>query len=477
MWIKDRLENLVSGLGMAKDKAANDSFVLRELMEHQIDAMCDGDWVARKIVDLPVKDTFRVWRTWNASGKHVNTFEEAEKRHGVRRKIAHAMKLARRYGGSVILIGADVADPSKPLHADAVKKGGLKYLTVLPRRNIVPNEIDRDAASPTYGEPLFYTLATQGAGSTVQIHASRVIRFVGAERFDLAGEALGWGYSALQAPYDAVHHTALSSGAAASMIHEAKVDVINVKNLGSVLQSDEGTKSLLKRFSLANMMKSINNTLVLDENETWNRVTTSFSGIPDLLTRFLNTAAAAADIPASRFLAQSASSGLHSSGDTDIRHYYDHLAAERERVIVPALDRLDDLVWRDATGKAAPKTAAYVWDALWQPTDKEKAETEKVMADVAKTYADAALFDEVVLGRGVLNGLIERGVFPGLEHAANESSALSNDPTGEPATGGETPKAGKTAARAADTGGRGRFARMSVVRGSSDWNGSTAPAF
>lgn len=477
MWARDSLQNLFSGLGTAKDKAANDRFGFTPLSDQQIDAMCDGDWVARKLVDLPVKDMMRVWRKWDATPAAVDKFEAAEKRHGVRRKIATAMMLARRYGGCAIIIGDGATDPTKPLNANALKRGGLKYLTVVKKQHITCGPPDRNVESPTYGEPVFYTLNAGELSTGVQLHPSRVIRFLGAERFDLTSETLGWGYSALQAPYEAVHHAALASGAIASLVHEAKVDIISVKNLGAALSTDAGTAALTKRFSIANMMKSINNMLLLDADEVHDRKQVSFTGLPDLMHRFLSVAAAAADIPACRFLAQSASAGLNSSGDTDIRNYYDNLSGERERVIVPVLDRLDDLLWRDATGKPAATTACYQFTPLWQPTEKERAETMKIVADACGALVLGSFVDERALSVGLVNYLVETGLFPGLEHALDESATLAADPATENDPTGKAKAPAKTAAGGSIPKRRGGFARVAATAGARDWHGSTAAAF
>lgn len=456
-FVNDSLTNLVAGLGAEKDKASHDRFALRSLSEPEIDALYNGEWIAKKIVDCPVDDMFRAWRTWQAPAAAVTAFEEAEKRHGVKVKVAKAVRLARIYGGAAIVIGADVADPLKPLDPRAVKRGKLEYLTVHPRRRITAGPLDMDPASPTYDQPAHYTL-TNGAGGMTRLHPSRVIRFVGAERYDAAGEADGWGFSALQAPYEAVHHAALATSAAASMLHEAKVDVINVHNLESALQSPEGTAALQRRFSLANMMKSLNNMLLLGKDETYTRTQTAFAGVPQLLERFMAVAAAAADIPAARFLAQSAS-GLNASGAADVRNYYDRLASDRARDLTPVLERLDAILWRDATGNAAPDAAVFTWDSLWQPTEKERTDNANGLADAVTKLVNAALLPEEALRVGVQNALIETGVFPGLEQAL-ASAIVEADPDSEDDTEEPASPPADNPARAAVASGRDRLAAL-----------------
>lgn len=445
MRIFDSLTNLVTGLGMqAADKKAADKFTFRALSEQEIDAMADGDWVARKIVEAPVDDAFRVWRTWSAKARAVTLLEDAEARHQVRAKIRDAMKLARRYGGSAILIGADTAEPEKPLRPEAVGRGGLQYLTVLSHREISAGDVDRDPQSPTFNQPTHYLLSSQTRGS-VRIHPSRLVFFVGAKRYDAGAALTPWGYSALQAPYDAVHNAALASAAGASLLHEAKTDVVQIENLGSQLSTDAGTQALTKRWGLVSMLKSINKTLLLDKSDTWQRSQIAFGGIESMLQRYFQIAAGAADIPAARFLGQSAS-GLNASGDADIRNYYDRLASDRESDLRPRLEQIDAVLWRDATGRAKPADAVFSFDPLWQPTAKEKADTDKVVADTVKTYLEAAILPDDVLARAISARLIDDRVLPALEQILDETAA--DDPASEDDPAEPAPKSPRVAAGA-----------------------------
>lgn len=445
MQLFDSLTNFVSGLNLAgKDKTAHDQFVFRPLTEPEIDAMADGDWVGKKIVEAPADDMMRAWRTWAASARAVTAFEDAEARHAVQAKVHQAIVMARRYGGSAILIGADTENPGEPLRLDAIPRGGLKYLTVLSHRDLTPGPTDTDPESPSYNSPSFYTLNRKTAG-TLTLHPSRVVVFTGARRHDASAATSAWGYSVLQAPYDAIHHAALAAGAGASLLHEAKTDIVQMENLGSVLSTDEGTQALTKRWSAASLLKSLNRVLLLDTNDKWQRSQTNFSGVEGMLQRYFHIVAGAADIPAARFLGLSAS-GLNSSGDADIRNYYDRLQSDRVRDLQPRLARIDAALWRDATGRAKPVDATFAWDALWQPTDKERADTSKVVVDAAKSLADSALLPDDVLAQALVSRLIDDRFFPALETVWN--AAQTDDPAGGDGSSEEPPpKASRAAPR------------------------------
>jgi phage-related protein (TIGR01555 family) len=290
-------------------------------------------------------------------------------------------------------------------------------------------EIDRDPASPTFGEPLYYTLASLNGGA-VNIHPSRVLRFIGAERLELNFNVDGWGDSVLMAMYDAIHHAALSQAGIAELIHEAKVDVISVPNLASNLSTDEGTKAIAKRFSNANMLKSINNMLLLDVGETWDRKQTQFAGLPDILDRYMQIVSGAADIPATRLLGQ-APKGMNATGDSDMRNYYDMVVAMREQAIGRQLAYLDQILWIDAKG-SIPKDVYPEWEPLWQMTPKEKADVAYVKAQASNIYATLNIMPEEALRAGVQNQLIEDGTYPGLEAAIEDLRSQGVDPLEPP---------------------------------------------
>src|SRR5690606_22033771 len=125
-----------------------------------------------------------------------------------------------------------------------------------------------------------------------------------------------------------------------------------------------------------------------------------------------------ADVPATRFLGQSPG-GLNSSGDSDIRNYYDNVAGEQKNEIKPALQLLDECLIRSALG-SRPDEIHYTWRSLWQMTDSEKADNALKKSQTIMNLANSMLFDPEVLSKGAMNMLIEDGIFPGLESAIDE---------------------------------------------------------
>jgi phage-related protein (TIGR01555 family) len=417
MWMYDRLVNLVSGLGTSKDKAAGSSFLLALLDRTQLDAAYRGDWIARKIIDVPPFDETREWRDWQAEKPQIEALEKEEARVGLPFKVARARKRARLYGGSVLYMGVDQGQPEQPLNIEAVRKGALKYVHALSRHEITAGEIDRDPQSEFYGEPLEYTLSTRG-GEVVKIHPSRVVRFIGAEIPDENLAPDGWGDSALQAVNDAVQHAGLAAGGIASLLTEAKVDIIRVPDFMASLGAKDYRDRIIERFSLANTAKSMVNAVLLDKEEEWAQKQVSFAQMPEILNTYLQIASGAADIPATRLLGQTPG-GLQSTGESDVRNYYDRVSADQKLTLGPALSRLDEVLIRSALGNRPPDVH-YIWAPLWQVSETEKADIADKKAKAIKSIHDTGLVPDAAFARGVQNMLVEDGTYPGLDTALEE---------------------------------------------------------
>jgi hypothetical protein len=430
--IRDRLVNLVTGLGtVGKDKNASTLHSLLLLTKDQLEAMYRSDWLPRKIIDIPAQDMTREWRGWQADEKAIEKLEEVERTMRVREKVYAALLRARLYGGAGLYLGLNRNErPELPLNIETVKAGSLAYIHVLNRWELTAGDMDMDPQSPTFGEPLWYDLPNNWERG-LRIHPSRIIRFVGAPLPDPLTTKEPWGDSILQIVYEAVMNASSSQQHTASLFPEAKVDVISVPGLSDHLSTEQGTARITDRFTKANLIKSLHGLMLLEngpegEAEVWNQKQIDFSQFPELLNQFLQVAAGAADIPVTRLLGQSPA-GLNATGESDIRNYYDGISSRQETELAPALERLDEIVIRSALG-SRPDDVWYEWNPLWQMTEKEKVDVEKVRADTFSVYARDATVPSAVLETTIKNSLIESGNFPGVEKAYEEFEKGQLDP-------------------------------------------------
>ena len=415
-YLTDSLKSLIGNLGNPeRDKSASVYFHENLLTDEQLIAAYNSNWIARKIVDIPAKDSLRKWRTWNDEAAKI---EAEENRLNVRSKISEAMIKARLFGGAGVYIGTD-QESSEPLDIEKIKVGGIDYLTVLSRRELTAGEIEQDPQSEYYGKPKNYTI--NGVTGHATIHPSRLILFNGDSKADVwlsAGINAGWGESVLKATADTILQAGGTFGSVASLVFEANIDVIGVPDLMSSVGNQGYEANILKRFMLAATGKGINGTLILDKEETYNRKSASFAQLPEIMNTFAMYCAAAADIPATRFLAQSPN-GLSSTGESDMANYHDKLQSMQTLTIEPAMGLFDQCLIRSA-GVAE---SDFTWNPLKQMSEKELAEIGKITTDSLKILSDMDVFTAEELRELAIHKLSEIKAFPHFAEVIAETNA------------------------------------------------------
>lgn len=433
--IGDGLANALSGLNTERDKAAHSYYAEPTVDPIELVNAYRGSWMARKIVDIPALDSCRNWRAWQASQDQIEAIEAEEKRLNVRGKVLEARKKARLFGGAAVY--ADFGDDaSKPLDVSRVAKGGIRFLTVFTPRQLVPGEIETDPMSEFFGMPRDFTIAG-GATGQATIHPSRLTTFYGNDLpdRDITSSAFGWGDSVLIAVMSAVKQAESASANINSLIYEANVDVVSIEGLAEILKLPGGEDKVRDLLKMNLDAKSNLRALVLDAKNTYQRKAVSFASLPDLMDRFDQHAAGAADIPMTRFMGMSPG-GMNSTGESDLRNYYDRVSAGQTLEMGPAMMRLDEALIRSGTGARDPGIH-YDWNPLWQLSESDKATIFKTKADAARTIAGTGGASEPLmpieaLSDALVNELIEDGSLAGLEGAMEEYGKLSEqDDEGE----------------------------------------------
>ena len=402
----DSLENLVAGLGAGTDKRAQSRFVNRKMMsadggQEELNAIYRTDWLAGKIVDIIPNDMVREWRTFvgDINPSTVEILEIAEADLALRSAFGSAHKWARLYGTAFILLVIDDGlNPSQPVQLDRIKKGSLKHIKVIDRHRVSNSEVVpiQDPLNPKFGFPDFYRINE----TSVRIHHTRLIRFDGTELpFDEFRRNNYNSDSVIERLYGPLLNHAIAADSAAAMIFETNVDIVKIRGLMDYIQTAEGESLIRKRFALASSMKSFNNMLLLDEQETFETKSNTFAGLPDLLDRFAQYLSSASDIPATRLLGQNAS-GLSATGEGDLKNYYDMIRSLQVSDYRPKLKQFDDILIRHL-GLNPDDDYKFEFNSLFQMTDKEKSEIHLSRAQRDQIYLD----NDIVTPKMVLKDL------------------------------------------------------------------------
>lgn len=428
-YLKDSLVNLVSGLGTDRAKSSASTYAITAGMPTtEAVAFYRSSWLAKKIVNIPAQDMFRKWRAWQASEEQITAIEAEEKRLNLRNKYVDAKVKSRLYGESAIYIGTGDKDLELPLDLTKIGKGGIRFLNVFSvPDDLAPEAIIRDPESPYFNESEFYQMVRPGEGAAqVRVHRSRIILFVDEpvpdDRFMATRSGMRRGDGVLMARKQAILNAETTAQNIAELIFEAKIDIFRLPNFMSSISSKPYRDKVTERFGLAATMKGITGALVMDKEEEYESKTHQFSSLADLMDKFSSQASGAADIPITRLYGTSPG-GLNATGESDLRNYYDGISSDQELEITPVTQPLDDAIIISALGFRPPKIH-YIWNSLWQISDKERSEIGKQNADMIKTLNDTGLFPEEGLANAAINLLVENSIMPGLDKTIQEAGGL-----------------------------------------------------
>ncbi len=463
----DGWRNALTGLGdVQRDKRLSMVLELEDLDPAEIDEYVEGSDMAARIVETPAEEMLAnglsvVVEDDPGLGAEVTAcLEDLE----FTDKLIHAIQDADAYGGAGILLGA--VDRSRnlaePLNPDRLEEIG--WLTVLTAPELWPVDWYDDVTAARYGDPKVYEIQPVSyEGKVIRgplaikdlplVHESRLLRFKGTRLSrKRTREKRGWGGSVLVRCIHVLRDFEQSWSGAAHLLTDFSQAVMKFKGLTEMLES--GNEDLIiKRAALIDMSRSLARCILLDaEDEEFERKATPMSGMPEMLQQFALRLSAAARMPVSKLMGQ-APAGLNATGASDIRFWYDYLAARRTKQVLPAITAFLKLIFACKNGPTRgiePDNWKVEFPPLWQLTELEEADLRLKTAqadalwianqvvsgpEVAISHFSGVKFNpnitiDVEARQGLLDG-----------ESATDSGAPAEDPNNPDA---ETPGAGGT---------------------------------
>lgn len=400
----DALKNEQSGLGTWRDKRSYSNYgFVGPLGDQQLRAMFRKSWLANAIITIPVEDMIREGITvkWDGISKEdATTIKRAEKKFRLKAVQHEALTWGRLFGGAAVIPIIDGQAWDQPLNMSSIKKDSLKGFMVWDRTWVIPQggAPDRDFNSPNFGKPLFYTVRN----SSVKVHWSRVFRFEGRliDYDDFLANNF-WHDSELRHVITSMKDYDGGKENVASMLWEAKIDVIKT-SLAKLIAMKDGGAAVEKRYRDAVLGKSNHRLLLINQDEEYESKPLAFGGINDVLGFFAIDACGAARIPMVKLFGQSAP-GMNSTGDNDVRLYYDRVSGEDERVRLPPLTQMYEVMTRSELGRL-PDGYEICPNPMWQLSAKDQAAIEFQRAQADVLYLKEGLPFATVLRRLRENG-------------------------------------------------------------------------
>lgn len=422
--LTDGLKNVVANLGTGRDKLASTEYFNQFYSAEQLLTMYRNSWLARSIVDLMAEDATRKWRKWRAPADQISKLERLEKKLKVKSRVKASKVAARLYGGACVYLNTESQTQDTELRPGSEE---IKSLVVLTTNNLTAEQRVTDINSRYFGLPEHYFLTTGGNADRVRIHASRLVIFTGADLPDDAGGMAlinKWGDSVLQSCMDAIRQADSTMANIASLVFEAKVDVMKFKGFAEMLANEANDSLIIRRLTNQAAMKGINGALVIDSEDDYEQKNASFGGLPEIVSKFMDCVSGASRYPVTRLFGRSAV-GLSGSGDGDERVYFDRVSDEQSDMS-EAMEIMDECLIIQALG-SRPDDVYFEWSPLRQLTETERADIFSKTATAARALAGGVepIIPIDALSDSVVNEFVEQGMLPGLETAIAKYGSMS----------------------------------------------------
>lgn len=365
-----------------------------------LEAAYRSNWVIGLAVDVKAEDMTRAGITIADEAldpEDIAALDDEIEQLGISTSLCDTGKWARLYGGAIAVLLVDGQDMATPLNLDSIGEGQFKGLAVLDRWQIQPtlNNLVTEFG-PNLGKPKFYDV-TPGAEMLIgqRIHHSRVIRMDGLKLpwYQKMAEN-GWGQSIVERLYDRIIAFDSTTAGVAQLVYKAHLRTYKIEGLrGVVATGGPALQGLIAQMEFVRQYQTNEGVTIMDAADEFETHSYTFAGLDDVLLQFGQQISGATQIPLVRLFGQSPA-GLNSTGESDLRTYYDGVAKDQDRDLRPGWRTVLNCVHRSRLGRAPSKNLTFTFNSLWQMTDTEKAAHADTITKAVTAAEDAGIISQ-----------------------------------------------------------------------------------
>lgn len=408
---QDSFQNFAARLGFGQNNQITSSYYLFDYMSRnrtQLEAAYRTAWLVGQAVDAPAEDMTRAGVDFDG-GIQPDQMKELQTQLmelNIWGELCSTIKWARLFGGCIAVMLIDGQDVSTPLRLNTVAEGQFKGLLVLDRWLVQPTLSNLiTEMGPDFGLPKFYSVVADAqALASMKIHHSRVLRIDGIELpyYQRLAEN-GWGESVIERIHDRLVAFDSATMGAAQLVYKAHLRTLKIPDLREIIaNSGKAYENIAKQLEFMRSFQSNEGITLLnggqegsaDEFETHSY---SFAGLDDVILQLGQQLSGALQIPLVRLFGQSPA-GLNSTGESDLRTYYDGITKGQEAKLRRPLTKLFDVLWRSTIGGQPPDDFSWHFKPLWQLKEEEKSTIAgQVEAAVADAYDKGVISQQTAM--------------------------------------------------------------------------------
>jgi hypothetical protein len=404
----------------------------------RLEAMYRSSWICGKAVDSVAEDMTKRGIEINSviDPAQIDELMAVWKRLRLWDQICDTIKWARLYGGAIAVLLLDGQDMATPLKIESVGRNQFRGLWVLDRWTAQPTLTDLVTEyGPDLGMPKYYDIVADSmALPRKRIHYSRVIRIDGQDLpyWQRIAEQ-GWGQSVLERLYDRLLAFDSTTQGAAQLVYKAHLRTYAVEGLRDIIATGgPALEGLLKQIDFIRRTQTNEGITLMDATDRFETTSYTFSGLDDVLAQFSQQLSGALNIPLVRLFGQSPA-GLNSTGESDLRTYYDGIEQEQERRLRTPLDKLLRVSYRSNFGVDTPAGFDFSFRPLWQLSDAEKATVAGSVATAVASVESNGIIDRATALKELRQSSRVTGIFSNIGDEQIKEAEEEPPPTPEDA--------------------------------------------
>lgn len=392
----DSFQNMALSLGIGSDSAMSaGSYGFNPITRQRIllEWIYRGSWLGGVAVDVVADDMTRagIEVLTEMDPKEVEDLQRAMVRRGVWTGLNETCAWGRLYGGAIGVFLVDGQNMATPLDVTRVGRGRFKGMMVLDRWMVEPSLTDLVTdLGPELGQPRFYKVSADAPGlPRATIHHTRVVRFDGIRLpyWQRVSENL-WGMSVLERLYDRMIAFDSATTGAAQLAYKSFLRTYKVDGMRALMAAGgESAKLLVRYVDMMRRFQSNEGVTLLDaKDDMVVQQQPNFTGIGEVIDKCGEQLSGALQIPLVRLFGQSPA-GLNSTGESDLRTYYDGINQAQEKTLRIGVDRALRITAQsegiELPGAEGEDEFWFNFRPLWQLSEAEKSEVSQRDTDAA----------------------------------------------------------------------------------------------
>ena len=409
---QDGYTNLLNKYGTAQDNSMAYSYEQEPITaDMELIRLYEGNGLFSKIIDRPAEEAVKHGLDIDYGDDSIAEYvEERLDELDFEDKFATAEKWARLYGGAlIVMLCNDGGSLEEPLNIDNVTS--IEELRVYERAVI---QEDYTGLYMSYsqevlqgdiplGQPEYYYV--NSIYGSFKVHYTRCLLFRNGRLPEQTTSSLyrHWGMPEYVKIKQALRECMTSHSNGTKLLERSVQAIYKMKNLATLLSSDEGEGKVLQRLQVIDMARGILNSMAIDaEGEDYDFKTLQMAGVKDVIDTTCNMLSAVTNIPQTILFGRSPA-GMNATGDSDLENYYNMVENIQKQNMKANARTVIELVLRqgllDGDISNIPRFKVK-FAALWSLSDAEqadieqkKAQTAQIKAQTAQAYIDAGVLD------------------------------------------------------------------------------------